>query len=133
MTSTSLSFINEQRGRVTKTLNKGTENHREVRHTRETKCLHFDSISNCTPFDTSCTSPSNDRLQCSPTSKDLTANVIAHLDLLRATPYFTSIQTSFTLSHDIYFKVSTIDNGINTKKPFVDRGAAHPRRCSIIF
>ena len=70
MTCSTLSFINEQRGRVTKRLNKDTEHHREVRHTElddgqkvvtsETKCLHFDTISNCTPSYTSCTFPSND-------------------------------------------------------------------------
>ena len=123
MTCSASSFINEQRGRVTKRLNKDTEHHREVRHTElddgqkvvtsETKCLHFDTISNCTPSDTSCTSPSNDRLQCSPTSKNLAAHAIAH----RATLYFTSIQTSFTLSHDIHFKVSRIDNGNDIKTP----------------
>jgi hypothetical protein len=62
--------------------------------------------------------------------KHLAANAIAHLELLRATLYFTSIQTSFTLPHDIHFKVSRIENSIDKKNVFVDRGAAHPRRCS---
>ena len=32
-------------------------------------------------------------------------------------PLFTSIQTSFMLPHDIHFKVSRIDNGIDIKTP----------------
>ena len=72
MTYSTFSLINEQRGQVTKTLNKDREHHREVRYTEysgddgqkvvasETKCLHFDMISNCTPPGTSCTFPSSD-------------------------------------------------------------------------
>jgi hypothetical protein len=52
-----------------------------------------------------------------PHFEGLAAHAIAHLDLLRATFYFTSIQTSFTLPHDIHFKVSRIENGIDIKKP----------------
>jgi hypothetical protein len=51
------------------------------------------------------------------TLKHLAAHAIAHLDLFHATLYFTSIQTSFTLLHDIHFKVSRIENGIDIKTP----------------
>jgi hypothetical protein len=41
------------------------------------------------------------------------AHAIAHLNLLHATLYFTSIQTSFTLPHDIHFNESRIENGLD--------------------
>jgi len=82
----------------------------------ETKILHFDSISNCTPSDTSGTSPSNDRLQFS-NAAPLQRN-LRHMPL-RIAPLSTSLpfklpSRSLTTSI-IHFKVSRIDNGIDIK------------------
>ena len=81
------------------------------------KCLHCETISNCTPTFTFCTFPSNDRLQRSSTLKHPAAHAIAHLDLSRATLNFT-LHSNFLHAPSQHpfqsIEYRELENGIST-------------------
>jgi hypothetical protein len=75
---------------------------KRYRVTIRRKCVHFETISNCVLSDTSCTFPSNGRLQCSSTLKHLAGHATALFGLPYAAFYSTSIQTCSALPHDAH-------------------------------